>query len=163
MRRNFTEALNSELDFLRLWGLSKFGAARVIKAAESSATTPLALVQRWVLEAAIKQRLLAAPKPAPESGTERCSVNITGPNEALLAFQSVEWGTEISQTANRLLEFCRSFGLPPDLERSLAAEASRRGGTLRDLVQTIIADAAARLPDPKPARAELPPKRRRTR
>jgi len=152
--RDFSETLNSELDFLRLWGLSKLTVPRLVAAAASINATPTEYVQRLVMAAALQAP--AAAKSAPESkgGSVKRSINFTGPNLALVAHNSAQSGLEFSNSLNQLLDFARAYGLPSNLHAALTVVAVGRGGSLRDLVLALISDTVSRLPDPPVSRSK---------
>ena len=152
--RDFSETMNSELDFLRLWGLSKLTVPRLVAAAASINATPMEYVQRLVMAAALQAP--AAVKSASETkgGSVKRSINFTGPNLALVAHNSARSGLEFSNSLNQLLDFARAYGLPSNLNAALTVVAAGRGGSLRDLVLALISDTVARLPDPPAPRAK---------
>lgn len=148
--RSFSEVLNSELDFLRLWGLSKLTVPRLSAAAARVNATPMQYVQSLVLEAALKAPHATGAPAKVKEGKERRSIIFTEPNLALIGHYSAVQKTEFSDTLNTLLDFARTYGLPPHLHAALSAQAASRGGSLRDLVLTLISDTAAKLPEPAP-------------
>lgn len=148
--RSFSEVLNSELDFLRLWGLSKLTVPRLSAAAAAVNATPMQYVQSLVLEAALKAPHATGAPAKVKEGRERRSILFTEPNLALIGHYCAVQKTEFSQTLNDLLDFARTYDLPPHLHAALSAQAAARGGSLRDLVLTLISDAAAKLPEPAP-------------
>ncbi len=145
--RDFSETMNSELDFLRLWGLSKLTVPRIVAAGASINATPAEYVQKLVLAAAL-QAPPAKSGPQNKGGSVKRTLNFTGPNLALVAHNSARAGLEFSHSLNQLLDIARTYGLPSNLHAALTAVAVARGGSLRDLVVALIADTAARLPDP---------------
>lgn len=160
LRRNFTETFNSEMEFLRMWGLSKLSVPRLYAAAAAVHATPMQYVQNLVTAAALQAPVVPLPKVVPAKGdTNRTTLNVTGPNDAFILHTSGLEKTEYNATVNRLLDFCRTYGLTPNLHAALTAQATARDASLRDLVLTLISDTAARLPDVVPA----PPVARKTR
>lgn len=149
MLRSFSEIVNSELDFLRLWGLSKLTVPRLSAAAKALNATPMQYVQSLVVQAALKVPPAHAPPAAkPKEGKIRRSILFAAPGLALIGHYCVVNGTEFSETVNDLLTFSRTYGLPPHLQAALTAHANAQGGSLRDLVLTLISDTAANLPEP---------------
>jgi hypothetical protein len=117
-------------------------------------------VQNLVTAAALQAPVVPLPKVVPVKGdTNRTTLNVTGPNDAFILHTSGLEKTEYNATVNRLLDFCRTYGLTPNLHAALTAQAAAREAALRDLVLTLISDTAARLPDVVPA----PPQTRKTR
>lgn len=145
--RDFSETMNSELDFLRLWGLSKLTVPRLVAAAANINATPSEYVQRLVMASALQAPGAAKPSPEIKGGPLRKSVNFTGPNLALVAHNSTRRNLEFSHSLNQLLDFGRTYGLPSNLHAGLTAVAEARGGSLRDLVVALISDTVSRLPD----------------
>jgi hypothetical protein len=149
--RNYSEVLNSELDFLRLWGLTKISLPRLSFAAASLRATPMQYVQSLVVAEALKVPPAPPTKVTPPKTKEariRRSILFGAPSLALIGHYSVVNRTEFSDTLNDLLSFSRAYGLPPHLHAALTAHAAAQGGSLRDFVLTLISDTTARLPDP---------------
>lgn len=155
--RCFTEAINSELEFLRAWGLSGLMLRRLEAAAAAAQVTPLEYVQTLVMVEALH----APPMPPsllrrePEATTagKRTSLNLTGPNHQFVLEQIAEGTHDYNAAVNRLLDFSRTFGLNCSLRATLEAVAATHGVSLRDYVQTLIADRVARLGEAPTSRA----------
>lgn len=151
MLRSFSEVLNSELDFLRLWGLTKISLPRLSFAAANIRATPMQFVQSLVVAEALKvppAPPTKAPPPKTKEARVRRSILFGAPSVALIGHYSVVNRTEFSDTLNDLLNFSRTYDLPPHLHAALTAHAAAQGGSLRDFVLTLISDTTARLPEP---------------
>lgn len=148
INRTPSDALNQELDFFRMWGLSPSRARRVYAAAQARKQLPREFIQDVVREAALKLPPVKAPKREPSKGgeTHRTSMNISGPNAASILKECLTTDLSFNAMLMSHLEFVQSLGLHPDLLAAIDKVAHEAGDSRRDVVLSIIRAAAEALP-----------------
>jgi hypothetical protein len=147
--RTPSDAMNSELEFLRTWGLSTSRLRRLRAAAADRKRPVREFVRDLVNDAGLQlppaRKHPRSPPPRAE-GVHRTSMNISGPNAALVTAEAVEDGVSFNVVVNRLLEFAQDFSLHPDILAAIDQVASEEGDTRRMVIQRIIHAAVERLP-----------------
>ena len=148
LRRTISDAVNSEVDFLRTWGLTPSRLRRLMAAAAAEKMELQEYVKGVLREAAKKLPAKSGvPERAPTADKRRGMINFTGPNGAFILHDAVESGREFPTVLNAQLEFARSYGLHIDLLAAIDAVAAASGETRRDFVLNTLRALADGLPE----------------
>lgn len=148
LQRTYTETLNTELEWLRDFGLPPDWYARLRVAAAAKAATPHQYLTDLLTAHALHLPPPPAPPPPPLRGdAHRISLHLTGPNAAFLAAEAEVRRLEPSDTINELLRFAATYDLAPHLLAALQADVQRRHTTLRSHVQSRLLGHVATLPE----------------
>ena len=153
---SWQDAINGELDFLRGWGLPtpRYGRRLEEEAKRRGAETSMDLVGQYIWRAAASfPQARARPSPQYPSRVAPLHIRLTGPNDAFVMHHSDIWHIDYGAALNRSLDFCRNYGLSPDLSAALWVRARSLGNTVRDEVRRILMAAAEGLPDGDPGRS----------
>lgn len=148
LRRSFSDAVNSEVDFLRTCGLTPSRLRRLAAAAAAEKMELQEYVKGVLREAAKKLPAKSGgPERAPTADRRRGGIYFTGPNGAFILNKAVESGREFIEVLNAQLEFARTYGLHADLLAAIDAFAAASGETRRDVVLNILRTLAESLPE----------------
>lgn len=148
LNRTPSDALNQELDFYRTWGLSPSRTRRVNAAARAQKQLPRDFVQNLVREAALKLPAAKAAKRElnKDGETHRTSMNVSGPNAASILAECMTTNLSFNAVLMAHIEFVQTLGLHPDLLAAIDKVANDAGDTRRDVVLSMIREAAEALP-----------------
>jgi hypothetical protein len=143
-----SEAMNLELAFLRTWGLAPSRLRRLRAAAAKRKRSEREFLQEVVHDAGLG---LSPAKPkartaAKREGVHRTSMNISGPNAALVEREAAAAGVSFSAMVDRLLEFARGFGLHADILAAIDRVAAVEGDSRREVIERMIREAVEGLP-----------------
>lgn len=148
-RRNATQTMVRELEFLRTWGLSPVRVPRLAHAAKTQGATIFQYVTGVL--AAHAARLPPAQLPVevrPSGEKVRSNLNFNGVSQALVRGVATSKGIAFAPALHELLTFARTYNLTRGQYAALEAEAAATGHTVRDLVLVIISDHTSFLPEP---------------
>jgi hypothetical protein len=148
-----TEAINDELDFLRLLGLPERSRRRIEATAAQRRSSLRDYLQGVVTDHAAQLAPARAPAPRKRGSPLRTNAAFTTANHAYLAARAAFMDAEFSATFNAELRFARTYGLMPEAQARLAAAAAARRTSVRGyVVELLFATAAGLMPTELDAR-----------
>lgn len=156
-RRDLTQMINTELEYVRGFGLPRQFLRRLEAEAQRSRCTLRDEVKtRLSTVASALPPALAAPTAFPNE-TKQTSANLYGPNDAYLLSLAVNEKRSLNEVLNRELEFAQDYDLPPPLLARLHAAAGAKNVSLREFVFEVLLLAALAAPEvpieePRPKR-----------